>query len=473
MESLTAVLDIGKSNTRLFLVAPEGDVIWSRARASAAIACPAFPGEPTPALALDIEGIEAWLLSELATCPHRERIRTILPIAHGAAMVLIGAHGKALLAPDYEAPYFERCRAEYETLRDPFAATFSPSLSAGLNLGRQIFTLQRLAPRFFAHVEMILTYPQYWAWRLSGVAASEITSLGCHTDLWLPAQNTFSHLAHTQGWAGYFPPLQPANHPLGVLSPQIAAATGLSPKCIVLCGIHDSNASYLAHLVSQPAGKIFTVVSSGTWCVIFAPGAAPARLREAEDMLCNLDAQGALVPTARFMAGREYAAIAGPEGSRITPTPEGLNSVLAAGALALPSFAPGGPFPHATGRLLAAAALPPEGRAALATLYCALMVDNRLERLGVSGDILIDGPLAANPLFARILKSLRPQADILPSPDKIGIIPAVLWLARAERPAHHPALFHCEALPNAADLRAYRDRWRNTAATLDRRAHSD
>ncbi len=178
-------------------------------------------------------------------------------------------------------------------------------------------------------------------------------------------------------------------------------------------------------------------------------------------MLCNLDAQGALVPTARFMAGREYAAIAGPEGARIMPTPEGLNSVLAAGALALPSFAPGGPFPSATGRLLAAAALPPEARAALATLYCALMVDNRLERLGVSGDILIDGPLAANPLFARILKSLRPQADILPSPDKIGIIPAVLWLARAERPAHHPALFHCEALPNAPDLRAYRDRWRD------------
>jgi L-fuculokinase len=29
-------------------------------------------------------------------------------------------------------------------------------------------------------------YPQYWAWRLCGAAASEATSLGCHTDLWHP-----------------------------------------------------------------------------------------------------------------------------------------------------------------------------------------------------------------------------------------------------------------------------------------------
>ena len=27
-------------------------------------------------------------------------------------------------------------------------------------------------------------YPQYWAYRLTGVLANEVTSLGCHTDLW-------------------------------------------------------------------------------------------------------------------------------------------------------------------------------------------------------------------------------------------------------------------------------------------------
>ncbi len=460
MAGLIAVLDIGKSNTRLFLVAPDGGIIWSCARASAAISCAPLPGEPTPALALDIEGIEAWLLHALGTCPHRQQIRAILPIAHGAAMVLTGSGGKVLLAPDYEDPYFERCRAEYELLRDPFSESLSPNLTAGLNLGRQIFTLQRLAPRFFTKVEMILTYPQYWAWRLSGVAASEITSLGCHTDLWLPAQGGFSHLARAMGWTGYFPPLQPASHALGGLRPEIAAATGLAPGCTVFCGIHDSNASYLAHLVTQPAGKDFTVVSSGTWCVIFAPAAPLANLREAEDMLCNLDARGGLVPTARFMAGREYAAIAGPEGARATPTLEGLACVLAAGALALPSFAPGGPFPEAPGQMLAASALAPEGRAALATLYCALMVDNSLERLGVSGAILIDGPLAASPLFPRILKSLRPDAEILPAQSKVGIIPAVLWLTAAARPAPSGTPARSEALPNAADLRAYRDRWR-------------
>lgn len=472
MRDLVAVLDIGKSNTRLFLVAPEGEVLWSQARAAAAVAAPALPDEPGPAFALDIEGIEAWLLHQLAACPHKQRIRAILPIAHGAAMVLIGARGQPLLAPDYEDPYFERCRAEYEPLRDPFTETFSPSLNAGLNLGRQIFTLQNLAPRFFAKVEMVLSYPQYWAWRLCGVAASEITSLGCHTDLWLPARNEFSRLARTRNWTGYFPALQPANHRLGELAPELAAATGLAAECAVFCGIHDSNASYLAHLATQPAGKQCTVVSSGTWCVIFAPSASRACLREAEDMLCNIDARGGLVPTARFMAGREYAAIAGREGARVTPTLEGLDAVLAAGAMALPSFAPGGPFPGAAGRLHGASTLPPEARAALATLYCALMVDNSLERLSVSGEILIDGPLAANPLFARILKSLRPQADIWPAQGTGGIIPAVMWLTGAERAAQPPAPLYCEPLTNAPELRAYRGHWREALAALMSGSHS-
>ena len=45
------------------------------------------------------------------------------------------------------------------------------------------------------------TYPQYWAFRLTGVAATEVTSLGCHTDLWNPRAGAFSSLVERDGLA--------------------------------------------------------------------------------------------------------------------------------------------------------------------------------------------------------------------------------------------------------------------------------
>ena len=36
----------------------------------------------------DLHGIESWLIETLRSYPHRNRIRTLVPIAHGAAAVL-------------------------------------------------------------------------------------------------------------------------------------------------------------------------------------------------------------------------------------------------------------------------------------------------------------------------------------------------------------------------------------------------
>jgi L-fuculokinase len=461
MTALIAVLDIGKSTTKLMLVeAPSGRTVWSAERASAAI-----PSRNTPVLQteLDIFGIEAWLLEQLSLLPERGRIGAILPIAHGAALVLVDAEGEVLAAPDYEDPSFERLRGDYVPLRDPFTKSLSPGLPVGLNLGTQLFHLQNEASALFLRTRWILTYPQYWAWRLSGVAASEVTSLGCHSDLWKPGAGTFSDVAIRQGWAALMPPLHPARAVLGPLRQEWAEATGLPADCAVICGIHDSNASYLAHRVARPAADAFTVISSGTWCIILAKGADLARLRESEDMLANVDALGDPTATARFMGGREFSAIAGEAARGVAPTEEGLTAVLDADAMALPSFALGGPCQGRKGHLVKAGSLGPSARAALATLYCALMADLILDRLGVSGPILVDGPFATNPIFGRILQSLRSGDPVSLGSIRGGIASAVLWLA-GEAVSHEPPSVPLDPLAEAARLRSHRQRWRDLTA---------
>jgi L-fuculokinase len=455
MSGLIAVIDIGKTNAKLILFEDgTGAAVWSVERPSPAIPVPGF-GDL--ARQLDVHGIEAWLIAQLARAPDRHRIRAIVPVAHGAAMVLVDAEGETLLAPDYEDGCFDRLSAQYRAVRPPYKETLSPALPVGLNLGAQIFFVQEALPEIFLRTRTILTYPQYWSWRLSGVAASEVTSLGCHSDLWNPAAQSFSKLVLDHGWGGLMPPLRPARAVLGTLRQEVAEATGLSPDCAVICGIHDSNASYLSHRVARGDVEPFSVISSGTWCIVLAYGADLARLREAEDMLANVDALGVPTATARFMGGREYATIAG-EGA-VPPTAAGLTAVLAADAVALPSFALGGPCQGRRGQVLRAEELAPEGRAALATFYCALMADLILDRLGVAGAILVDGPFAANPLFSPVLQSLRPTDPVTASGTRGGITAAVLWLAGAV-PSPEPTPKPLVALVEAEALRAYRDRWR-------------
>jgi L-fuculokinase len=409
---LIAIIDIGKTNAKLSLVdAGTGETTWTLQRRCTSV-------QRSGIRTLDVMGVEALVLAGLAGAPGKERIRAIVPVAHGAAAVLMSASGEVITAPDYEDSAFGSVGETYRRLRDPFELTFSPFLPLGLNLGRQLYYVQQTHPELFRSCTAILLYPQYWAWRLSGVMASELTSLGCHSDLWRPLESDFSALAKSHGWDKLFPPRRSAGDVLDTITSTVAKITGLDPTCKVLCGIHDSNASYLCYRAIRPAEERFAVVSSGTWTVIMANATELDRLRENRDMLANIDAFGSPVATARFMGGREYEEIAGDSRLSQRPDVESIAHVLEKRAVALPSFAgTGGPFVGQRGKLINAEQLNEQERGALATLYCALLTDLLLDLLGAPSPVIIDGPLSENPLFGPVLAAFRVGSKGNSKPD--------------------------------------------------------
>jgi len=454
--NLIAIFDIGKTNTKLLLVdAGSGEPIWQRE----------LPNKPLPGgpcAQLDVQGLEDWLIDTLRDAPRRGEVRCLVPITHGAAIVALDADGNPLCAPDYEDPVYEREAGAYAAARDDYAQTYSPLLPLGLNLGRQLYYLQHFQPALFRNVAQLLLYPQYWAWRLSGVMASEVTSLGCHTDLWRPTTAGYSVLAQRQGWSSLLPPIRGAAEKLGPLRGALQQATGLGAGCQIVCGIHDSNATYLSLLASWRQSEAFAVISSGTWVVIFAQGTPLSALRERADMLANVDAAARPVATARFMGGREFEAIAGPDGVAAGAAADeaAVRQVIAQQALALPAFARGGPYAGHSGELRNALGLGPVQRAALASLYLALMCDLRLDDLVSHQPVLIDGPLVANPLFAPLLAALRPHSPVYLADRRSGVIRGALRLAQ-------PGLnFEPPATPTAplsiAELAGYRALWRSS-----------
>jgi L-fuculokinase len=244
----------------------------------------------------------------------------------------------------------------------------------------------------------------------------EVTSLGTHTDLWRPLDQSYSALARRQGWARLMSSMRRAADPLGQIRAPIAAASGLPESCAVVCGLHDSNASYLRFLMDRER-EAFTVVTSGTWTIVMANRGDLTRLREDRDMLANVNVFGAPIATARYMGGREYESIA--QGAT-EPTIDALIEVLTRGSMALPSFASAGPYSGRRGRLEGIDGLGASQRAALATLYSALMTAQLIESLGTAGEIFIDGPLARNPLFAGLLGACVPVGTVRTYPEGGG-----------------------------------------------------
>ena len=479
-DELTLVIDIGKSHAKWLMVDAGGTVVERHGRDNASV--PSALGYP----ALDVHGLERWMVQTLRASANTARCGHVMASTHGAALVALGDDGLAWEPLDYEydglAPYPLLAHA-FDAAADGFAQTLSPDLPAGLNAARQLFYVQNLQADAWRRTRCIVPYAQYWAWRLSGVCASEVSSLGCHTHIWRPQTGDFSALAQTKGWAALFAPLRSAWEVLGRVSPDIAAAWGLPAHCQVHVGVHDSNACLARYLQADAASDTtaLTVVSSGTWTVLMAPGAPTASLEAGHDMLANVDVLGRATPTARFMGRREFAALldgADPQAGSVAD----VQALLDQRIWAAPSFAEfGGPFRGRTGAVWRgqavlpppwAASLPAGQRAALAALYCAQTTAYLVAHLWAGTDrtrtVVVEGPLAQNALYLSLLQALLPGVRCQVSLDAMEGTARGAWLlSRWGQPAGQALA----TVPPAAvsGLQAYHQHW---LAQLDAVAES-
>lgn len=395
-----AVIDVGKTNAKLALVdATTLEEITLETRPNAV-----RPGPPWPHFDLDL--LWRFFTEGLARVHRDHGIDAISVTTHGASAVLLDTRG-GLAAPmlDYEFDGPDAVRDAYDTIRPPFAETGSPRLGAGLNLGAQLHWQLSSDPSLGDRIAHVVTYPQYWGFRLTGEIACDLCSLGCHTDLWNPWTGGFSGLVGRLGLGGRMAPPRRPSEILGTVRPELCKSLGLRDGTPVSTGIHDSNASLLAHLKRRTAP--FSVVSTGTWVIAMSVGGDPADLPPERDTLVNVNAFGDPVPSARFMGGREYEEICGT--SPAEPASADLAAVVEKDIMLLPAVASGsGPF---RGRRTSWTRAPETKgeRAAAATVYLALMTETCLRLVAARGPTIVEGPLAANHAYLATLAALRPD----------------------------------------------------------------
>lgn len=462
------VVDVGKTLSKVTLWTRDGRMLDRRVRPNELV-------EQDGIRRLDMAGIQSWLpgvLREFAGHP----IEAIVPVGHGAGFVAITDQGAAFPPLDYEQPLPDEVLSAYREERDAFALTGSPALPSGLNLGAQIYWMDQLYPAEMARSTLV-PWAQYWAWFLSGKAVSEVTSLGCHTDLWAPEEARFSPMAQRLGWAERFAPVAKAADVVGTLRPEIAAATGLSEGIKVLAGIHDSNAALLAARgFAEIARKEATILSTGTWFIAMrlpAETFSIGRLAADRDTLVNVDAYGWPVPSARFMGGREIETVIQLDTRRVDIKPdqprllEAVPALLDRGTMMLPTLAPGfGPFPSGEARWLD----PPAewagtwyARRAAICLYAALVADASLDLIGSRERLLIEGRFAEAEVFVRALAALRPETQVYVANAHNDVSFGALRLIN---PLLKPQGRLIRVEPLEGDLASYRAKWREAVTKV-------
>jgi sugar (pentulose or hexulose) kinase len=292
------IFDVGKTNKKLFLFDEQYRIIFERtARFTETTDEDGDPCENLESLRLSVFDSlrEVFKMKDI-------EVKAINFSTYGASLVYINEDGNPL------TPLYNYLKTYPESLKQKFYKKYggeaafsvqsaSPVLGS-LNSGMQLYRLKEERPEVYASMKYALHLPQYMSYLLSGTACSDITSIGCHTNLWDFTANSYHRWVKEEGILEKLAPLMPSNEVMPAVFPGNNYHIGT--------GLHDSSAALIPYLVSfhEP----FILISTGTWCISFNPfNESPLTAEELEqDCLCYMTFQGKPIKASRLFAGYEH-----------------------------------------------------------------------------------------------------------------------------------------------------------------------
>jgi sugar (pentulose or hexulose) kinase len=418
-----AVLDIGKTNLKLLVASEDGWPLETHSIPNAA-------NTSGPYLAYDLAGLEEWFLDALAKVSRRHAIGAVIATAHGCGAVLVDEDKPVLPMMDYDAVSPPAIDEAYARIAPTYREVFCGIGAGAMRLAKQLLWQESAFPAEFARAKTYLTTAQFFAMRLGGRAASEISQLAAQGHIWDLCHHQPSSVMRQRGWAHLLPQRAPAGALLGTVSEAVAKRTGLARSTEILCGVHDSNANLFRYKAAGMADA--SILSTGTWMIGFQRDLDLDKLDATRAMVLNIDVDGENVPSTLTMTGREYQLIRKEKGAVDAAVLAALPTLVARRTLALPSFiGDDGLFPGAAhrGRIIGPPPETPAEWQGLAVLYAAFSANRCLDALGSSKRVVIDGGFANNLPFARCLAALRPSqcVSVSQSRDGTALGAALLW----------------------------------------------
>jgi sugar (pentulose or hexulose) kinase len=295
---VAAIFDIGKTNKKVFLFNEDYKIVYEKsAKFNEVTDEDGFPCE-------NLEALKTSLFESLREVFSLEayEIKAINFSTYGASFVYIDQEGEPLTPLyNYLKPYPEELKTQFYASyngEDNFARQAASPVLGSLNSGMQLYRLKYEQPQIFAQTKYALHLPQYMSFLVTGKAASDITSIGCHTNLWDFDNAQYHEWVQREQIAGKLAPITGADSVTSVLEEGHEVAVG--------GGLHDSSAALIPYLANfhEP----FMLLSTGTWCISLNPfNNSPLTTDELhQDCLCYMDYRGNPVKASRLFAGYDH-----------------------------------------------------------------------------------------------------------------------------------------------------------------------
>ena len=298
MKNVIAIFDVGKTNKKLFLFDENYKIVFERSARFIEITDEdGFPCENLDSLKLSVFDSlrEVFRIKEF-------NIKAINFTGYGASLVYLNEELRAF-APlySYLKPYPESLRKQfYDTYggEEEFSfCTASPVLGS-LNSGMQLYRIKYEKPELFKQIKYALHLPQYLSFLISGKVYSDITSIGCHTNLWNFQKNEYHEWVYQEGIYEKLAPIHSCTKVVPASFPGNDYSVGI--------GLHDSSAALIPYLMNFQ--EPFILISTGTWCISLNPfNHSPLTKEELKnDCLSFMSYEGKPVKASRLFAGNEH-----------------------------------------------------------------------------------------------------------------------------------------------------------------------
>jgi sugar (pentulose or hexulose) kinase len=293
-----AVFDVGKTNKKLFLFDRQYRIVYERS--ARFLETVDEDGDPCE----NLESLRLSVFDSLRGVFRKKEfdIKAINFSAYGASFVHIDEEGQPVCPLyNYLKPYPEALTNRfYETYggQAEFTVRTASPVLGSLNSGMQIYRLKYEKPEVFAQIRHSLHLPQYLSFLISGNACSDLTSIGCHTNLWDFRANAYHEWVKKEGIDRVLAPVCPYDEVVPAAFPGNNYSVGT--------GLHDSSAALIPYMMNF--NDPFILISTGTWCISLNPfNQTPLTQDElAQDCLCYMQYEGRPVKASRLFAGQEH-----------------------------------------------------------------------------------------------------------------------------------------------------------------------
>ena len=293
-----AIFDVGKTNKKLFLFDEQYRIVFEKTARFI---------ETTDEDGDACENIESLRLSiydslkEIISLDEFD-IKAVNFCTYGASLVYVDDKGTPLTPlynylKTYPAKLQQQFYESYGGENNFAHETASPVLGS-LNSGMQLYRIKYEQPQIFDQIKYALHLPQYLSYLVTGIMCSDITSIGCHTNLWNFKNNNYHHWLTAENAIQKLAPIEDGE--------KTFPATFFNHSFQAGIGLHDSSAALIPYLINFK--EPFVLISTGTWCISLNPFNSTALTTDelASDCLCYLDFRGRSVKASRLFAGNEH-----------------------------------------------------------------------------------------------------------------------------------------------------------------------